>query len=54
VFKTFHKLARIASRTNRATRTTEVVASGNPKRPVRLAGRSAAYRLFNRLMNKVR
>ena len=48
-----HKAYRAIYRANRATRTAEVLASGNPRRIVRLEERRLAYRLFAKFINRV-
>lgn len=48
-----HKTYRAIYKINRATRTGEAIASGNPKRVVRLFERRALYSLFARFVNRV-
>ncbi len=45
-----HKAYRAVYRMNRATRTAEAIASGNPKRVERLFLRRLLYKLFNRAL----
>ncbi len=48
-----HRVARAVYKANRAVRTGEAIASGNPKRVTRLVERRIAYKLFARFINRV-